>query len=162
MLMITFDYLCNIVIIILTSIANALIIIKNFLRRFQLPETPDQQLVRYQTRRSELLAQRDEISRQITDLDIAIQDIHRSVSSEQRALPQRTFTSLSPIRTSGHGISHNTTPRSERRPRIRHPSIGIPYPLPFNPPRTPEEERRNSIIVWVNELRARNNMQDGH
>jgi hypothetical protein len=160
--MITFDYLCNIVIIIISSIANTLILIKNYLRRFQLPETLDQQIIRYQTRRSELLAQRDEISRQLTDIDNAIQNLHRLASTEQRATPQRTSTYLSPIRTSSHRSSQTTTPNSARRPRIRHSSIGIPYPLPFNPPRTPEEERRNSIIIWVNELRARNNIKDGN
>ncbi len=31
----------------------------------------------------------------------------------------------------------------------------------YTPPRTPEEEHRSNIIVWVNELRAQNNKQDG-
>jgi hypothetical protein len=39
----------------------------------------------------------------------------------------------------------------------RPSSIGVPYPLPFNPQKIPEEKWRNNTITWVNELQLIHN-----
>ncbi len=41
-------------------------------------------------------------------------------------------------------------------------SIGVPYPLPFTPLQIPEEERHHSIVVCVNDLWTKNQIQDGN
>ena len=81
--------------------------------------------------------------------------------TNQHQRPQHT---TSPLR--GQQQLHNqlapTTNASPRRPSTitsRQRSIGRPYPIPFSPPRTPEEVRRNNIIEWLNDIRLRNTNQ---
>ncbi len=118
---------------LLTSITNAFIILKNFLICLQPTELPCHQLFHYQTKQSKLLAQRDKIAHQINNLDIAIQDILHLTSLEQRAPHQSPSTSLSSFRTSHPDLSRNSSPGTRTRTRNRQTSIGVPYPLPFTP-----------------------------
>lgn len=86
-----------------------------------------------QEQRAVLLIRQDSIARQLAVLD---EQIHQ-LTVHQDDIP----------------VSPRTPPRSKLP---KQSSIGQPYPLLYIPARTPEEQRRNDIISWVNDLRVRN------
>ncbi len=137
------DLLCDIVIFIPTTITNTILTLKNSLRHSPTNESLHSYVFHLQTERSALLVQRDNISRQLAALDASIQSILRSTPLELSDPPQ------------SHPVDSqlsNTTPPPRHRisNRTHQVGIGILYPLPFTPARTPETARRNSIIAWVN------------
>lgn len=116
-------------------------------------ETVQQQLVRLQAARSALLIQSADIAKRLDDIDVAIQQLNQ----EQLHSSTETLTTSHTIERNTNQLNQSqiqsTPPRVRSRRQNRPSSIGRPYPLPYNPPRTPEEVRRNNIIAWVNDLR---------
>jgi hypothetical protein len=111
-------------------------------------------LPRLQEAHSALLFQRADLSRQISEIELLINSITQSSSPApvpaQDTITIPTSSSLIPSPPS----TENDTPQRRIRRRIRRSGIGRPYPLPFTPPRTPEEIRRNNIVEWINDLRS--------
>jgi hypothetical protein len=111
--------------------------------------------------RSSLLRQQEIIVRQLAGIDTILTEQTQLTSSARTVLncDERTpSTSLSEDQQQSQLV---TPTRIRQRTGNRQSSIFIPYPLPYTPPRTPEEERRNNITIWINELRAQNYKQDG-
>ena len=132
------NLLYDIVLFLLSTIITILSALQRSLQHSRVTVPLPQQLIHLQADRSALVRQQEELSHQIAVLDALIHSLQRSSPSIQ-ILPQQ----ISP-------------PRSRGQTTTRHSRIGTPYPLPFNPPPTPEEERRNRIIAWVNDLRKQN------
>jgi hypothetical protein len=109
-------------------------------------------LTKLQATRSVLLQQQADLSRRVADIDAAIASIQRSSNPIQQELTQQS-SAVANLYTTPSSVQHSTPPRHRRRTVQRPSSIGKPYPLPYNPPRTPEEERRNNIVAWINDLR---------
>jgi hypothetical protein len=109
-------------------------------------------LTKLQATRSVLLQQHADLSWRIADIDAAIASIHQSSNHIQQDFTQQSPVVANP-RTMSHSAQHSTPPRHRQRTIQRPSSIGKPYPLPYTPPPTPEEERRNNIIAWINDLR---------
>ncbi len=162
MLTILFDFLCDIVIVLITTIKNILFIVKDSFRPLLTNKPAHSQLLHLQTERSVLLVQQDHISQGIADLDTTIQHLLDLTSSRHNAPTNFPPADSSPFRTSHLMISQNTPQPTRNRNRTHPMSVGVPYPLPFTPPHTPEEIQHNSIIVWVNELRLKNHSHNGN
>ena len=109
-------------------------------------------LTKLQATRSVLLQQQANLSRHIADIDAAIVSLQQPSIPIQQVLTQQSSVVANPHMTP-HSVQHSTPPRHRRRTIQRPSSIGKPYPLPYTPPPTPEEERRNNIIAWINDLR---------
>jgi hypothetical protein len=103
------------------------------------------QLSHLKAQQSALLLHRDMLQRRINEIEASITQLTTPKSS---ASPTVQSPTPSP--------SQSTPMRRPRRQTSTTSSIGIPYPLPYTPPRTPEEQRRNYIIIWVNEMRSCN------
>jgi hypothetical protein len=117
---------------------------------------------RLQAERQALLVQRDYISRQIAKLDELLQSTTSQTNSVATTEPENLPATPSPSIPSQHNASQRSTPpRSGPHNRRRPVRIGQPYPIPYTPPRTPEEERRNNVIAWLNDLRLQNQLKDG-
>jgi hypothetical protein len=165
MFTILLHFFCDVIKFLLSILSHFISIIQS--RPLQPLPTADSlpnQLICLRAQRSALIAQRDLIQHQIADLDASINVIIQLSDSNQTSnaliSPQLSRPHLSsPSSTPTHQTQHHTptTPQRRRTRSTTHPtSTGKPYPIPYLPPRTPEEERRNNIISWVNELRARN------
>ncbi len=117
---------------------------------------------RLQAERQALLAQRDYISRQIAQLDELLRSTtgtpNSVITAETETLPVTPSPSI-PLQR--NASQRSTPPRSGVHNRNRSLRIGQPYPIPYTPPRTPEEERRNNVIAWLNDLRLQNQLKDG-
>ncbi len=119
------DFLCDLILSLLNTITSTFLTVLRLSHQFQSNEPSHQRLTRLQATRSALVIQQEILSRQIASIDELINRFNQ----------------------------HNTPPCPRSRFHTRQPSIGIPYPIPYTPPRTPEEERKNNIIAWVNKLR---------
>ncbi len=109
-----------------------------------------------------MLVQRDYISRQIGQLDELLQSMTSTPNSVVTAETETLPATPSPSITLQRNASQRSTPlRSGVHNRNRSIRIGQPYPIPYTPPRTPEEERRNNMIAWLNDLRLQNQLKDG-
>jgi hypothetical protein len=126
------------------------------LRRLSLPsavtESASQQIIQLQAEHAALVTHQEILSRQIADKDASIHHLQvaSTISPTETNIPPSTVTNTFINFTSQN--LRNTPPHPRTR-SSRSSSIGVPYPPPFTPPRTPDEERRNSIIAWVNEIR---------
>jgi hypothetical protein len=117
-------------------------------------------LQRLQNERSELIIQRENLSIKITDIESSIKDIQLSIADTRniaRTPSRDTLHQRGPDTASSSSLH----PVSRLRPRARRSTVGIPYPTPYTPPRTPEEERRNRVVEWLNELRLQRHAQNG-
>jgi hypothetical protein len=119
-------------------------------------------LTKLQATRSELLQQQVALSQRLADIDTVIASFQQSSIQPQQDLTQQNPAVASPHTTTTHLARHSTPPRQRRRTSTKPSSIGKPYPLPYTPPRTPEEERRNNIIAWINDLRQQNINNNGN
>jgi hypothetical protein len=136
------DLLCNVILIILNTCITLFFAIYRSLQRLQSTDLSNHQLLRLQASRSLLVIQQEEISRWLEEIDTSIQ--HSEHQSDNTIHQQPA---ISP------STSPQTTPlRSRQRMFHQNTSSGHPYPLPFNPPRTPEEVRSNNIVAWLNNL----------
>ena len=113
-------------------------------------DTVQQQLIQLRDDHSALLLQCEDISRRLTNIEESLQWLTQISLPVDTQGNQHSTVQLS---TSDHFPKSSllATPPRRRRPS----SVGIPYPLPFIPPRTPEEIRRNNIIAWVNDMRLK-------
>lgn len=151
-----FDLLCDFVNLLITAITTILSELQHYTRQRSPIASRHNQLARLQAEHSALLLQRDNLSRQIATLEALMLTVDQTLTEAN--LPQR------PVPDQPTSSSHilqvprtrPTPPRTPTRRRTHRSSIGIPYPLPCTPPRTPEEQRRNNIIEWINELRSKN------
>jgi hypothetical protein len=117
-----------------------------------------------QETRSALLRQQDEVSHQLEVIESTIQHLTYSASQDKQDINQFTMsTPSSVILETVQSSQCTTTPLRQRRRRtLRQTNIGEPYPLPFSSPRTPEEVRRNNIVVWLNEIRSQHQNNHGN
>ncbi len=138
------DLLCNFILVILNACITLLFAIFCSLQSLQSTDSSNRQHLRLQASRSLLVLQQEEISRWLEEIDTSIRN-----SEQQSDIRPQSIISPS--------TSPQTTPiRSRQRTFRQLSSIGRPYPLPFNPPRTPEEVRRNNIVAWLNDIRSQN------
>ncbi len=125
-------------------------------------EASSQQRLLLQAQWAILLTQRDSIDRQLAELDLSLtpQQQNQIISSPLHGHSPITDSSLSTRR-----FSSRTTPATQRRQRSRPNSNSYsfaPHPIPFTPPRTPDEVRRNNIVIWLNEIRARQHQENSN
>ncbi len=152
MILILFDLLCSIILVLSSVITTVFSRLQNYIRQQTFNISSSISLPRLQEAHSALLLQQDELSQQNTELELLINSITQSLSSTL-APTQNTTTTPTPSSLIPSLISTDTnTPQRSLWHRIRCSSIGRPYPLPFTPPRTPEELRRNNIVEWINDL----------
>lgn len=91
--------------------------------------------------RSFLLAKRALLDQQIVEIDNMLNDPSSSP-------PNQTTTE------SANSAVTSPTQCRQRSSARRSKATTSYHRLPFSPPRTPEEVRRNNIIIWINEMRA--------
>ncbi len=108
-----------------------------------------------------LLRQQEIIVSQLADIDSAIIEQTQSTSLVSTVLHREDNTPPTSSSEDQPQAPLVAPTRILRRIINRQSSVGVPYPLPYTPPRTPEEEHRNNIIIWINELCAQNYKQDG-
>jgi hypothetical protein len=154
---------CDVIKFLLTILTHFIsILLSRPLQPLPTADSLPNQLICLRAKRSALIAQWDLIQHQIADLDASINVIIQLSDSNQTSnalsSPQLSRPHLSPpSSTPTHQTQHPTPTTPQWTCSTTHPtSTGKPYPIPYLPPCTPEEERRNNIIIWVNELRARN------
>jgi hypothetical protein len=148
------NLLCDFVIFIITIVPNIISALSRLKRDSLLTESSSTRLRSLIKERSKLIIQRENISRKIANAEASIQNIQNTLATTsditqtppRNILPQRVFEMTSPVPSISLRRVHS---------RNRRSSIGIPYLLPFTPPRTSEEKRCNSIIVWVLDCKAR-------
>jgi hypothetical protein len=151
--------ICDTLQFILTHLLTYISKIQGYVLQLNIIDVQDIQLRKLRVQQSVLTAQRDLIQHQLDSTTVTIDSIvertarhhttqihsssNASASSDQQQIP------LLPL-------SDSTPQQSTVRRRCSrwHYKVGEPYPLPYTPPRTPEEQRRNNIIAWVNELRS--------
>jgi hypothetical protein len=151
---IVFDF----VIFLLNTLTNLLFAYHRHYSANSLPnDTVTQHHCHLQAARVTLLCHKDEISHRIEEIDIAIQHIQASHTTSVSS----TIPDSSPVVSFPNIIPSPNLQRKPIRRRLstnnRQIRADEPYPLPYRPPRTPDEERKNRIVTWVNELRSRNN-----
>ena len=112
-----------------------------------------QNIVHLHVARSVLLLQKDAIQRRIEAIDESIKLFHQLSNTQDSAETTAQSAAVLQHETSHLPVEQRTPPRNRTRSNTRYTNIGKPYPLPYTPPRTPDEERRNRIIEWVNDLR---------
>ncbi len=132
-----FDPFCDFVILFWTTIMNICLLLHRFIQA---------------SLQRDSLHKLDATIQRLTDLNLQL----------QTETPQIFPFVSSPSTNQRSGLQSLTPPQSRRWSSIHQSSIGISYPLPFTLPRTPEEERCNTIIVWVNELRVQHIKQHGN
>jgi hypothetical protein len=158
----SFELSCDIELLVLTILILVLFMVYISSKRVLHRKSTSEKLIHLTEVRTALLLQQDSIQKQIENIDIVIQQL----SSE--SLPVNSTVSQTPesipLTSENHTAVSPPRPQSQTilRRRPRHTRIGEPYPLPFNPPRTPEEERQNSVTVWINELRLKNISSNGN
>jgi hypothetical protein len=151
-----FDLLCNLINLIITTITTILSELQNYTRNRPLTGSRHTQLTRLQAEHSALLLQWDNLSQQIADLEALMHTAgHTFVPTTPLQQTASDPSSLS-FPTLQNPQTRTTPPRTPTRHCTHRSSIGRPYPLPYSPPRTPDEARRNRIVEWVNELRLKN------
>ena len=153
---------CDIVIFVLTILILVLFTLYIVVKRVTFRTSTSEKLLHFTEARAAFILQQNNIQKQIDDIDILIQQFSPSSPSVNSTVSQTPETI--PLSSTNHpAVSPPRPPsRSTLRRRPRHARIGEPYPLPFNPPRTPEEERQNSVTVWINELRLKNISSNGN
>jgi hypothetical protein len=162
MLLIIFDLLCDIITFLLNCIINIISRLRYLCRRYYSTALSSYQCHRLQAERQALLIQRDYISRQIAQINELLHSTTSPSNSVVTAEIENLPVTPSPSITLQRNASQRSTPpRSGVHHRHRSVRIGHPYPIPYTPPRTPEEERRNNVIAWLNELRLQNQLKDG-
>jgi hypothetical protein len=149
---------------IILSIITLLITLASSLQRqttrLRCPTSRNVERLSLEAQRSFLLSKRAVIDNQITELDRLLESereatspdaanhVPKSSERHDEAIVTVAIPSISPDRN------------CQRRHGNRVGRRVAQFPLPFSPPRTPEEVRRNNIIMWLNEIRARNNNND--
>jgi hypothetical protein len=168
MITILLHLFCDFLRFFLISIIHCITIFQSYMRSLHSMDSLATQLQKLQAKRSTLLAQCDSLQQQIAHLDASITCINRLSTSISLTSPESqeqvtNFSAMSTQRISSippnstNFPPQHTPQRRNYRPNTCRSFIGEPYPLPFTPPRTPEEKCRNNIIIWVNELRSQNN-----
>jgi hypothetical protein len=154
MILILVDLLCSIILSLSSIITTVFSRLQKYIKQQTFDVSPNISLTRLQEAHSALLLQRADLSRQISEIELLINSIIQSPSpAPEPAQETNTIpTSLSLIPATP--TTENNTPQRHIRRRSRRSGIGRPYPLPFTPPRTPEEVRRNNIVECINDLRA--------
>jgi hypothetical protein len=161
MILIIFDLLCSIILSLSSIITTVFSRLQHYTRQQPFDISPSTPLPRLQEAHSALLLQQADLSRRITELELLITSLTQSASPASAPTQNITTTLTSPSLIPSIPSIENVTPQRHLRRRTRHSSVGRPYPLPFTPPRTPEEVRRNNIIEWINDLRAIHMEQHG-
>ena len=151
------DLLRDLIVFLLNTITTLVSAIHHSERQLKQGETIQEERARLQVARSALVLQQADITRRIDDIDVAIQQLNQRYSAVQSDPPPPSNTPLQQSTNLQSVPTPSTPPNVRSRIQHRVSSIGRPYPLPYTPPRTPEEQRRNNIINWVNEMRKRNN-----
>jgi hypothetical protein len=141
-----FDLLCNLINLIITIITTILSELQNYTRNRPLTRSRHSQLTHLKAEHSALLLQWDNLSQQIADLEALMHTAgHTFVPTTQPQQKASVPSSLSfPILQNPQ--TRTTPPRTHNRCRTHRSSIGQSYPLPYSPPRTPDEARRNHIV----------------
>jgi hypothetical protein len=113
------------------------------------------QLLCLRAQRSALVIQRDILVRQLTDIEDSIALLEQaSTPSSTAPISMQPPSSLVPTTD----LIPTSPQRSYRSPsRVRCQPTGRLHPLPYTPPRTPEEVRRNEVTLWINDLITKNN-----
>lgn len=148
MILILIEFLRDFALLLINTITKLLSSIQS-LHQASSSNKPFNQTAHLQETRTALILQQEEISRRIAEIEDQIQSLTKSTTQDQAKNCPTTITD-SPLTQTNQPIESITTPIRRRR---RPTSIGKPYPLPFIPPRTPEEERRNNVISWINDIR---------
>ncbi len=163
MILILLDFLRDLALLItntITKIISSASSVQQQLGNGLAPEN----ITHLQETRSALLRQQVEVSRQLEVIENTIQRLTDSASQDIQDL-NRIPTSNQSLVTpeTVQSMKSNSTPLRQRRRRtLRQTNIGEPYPLPFSSPRTPEEARHNNIIIWLNDIRSRNQNHHGN
>jgi hypothetical protein len=162
MILILVDFLCNLALLLINTITKILSSTKNIHRTSSSESLEPQQLLLLQETRSALLLQQEEISRQLVVIYASIKKLTQLHLNHQND-PSRSINPVISSSVSAQPESTNITPVRRRRRRTTQQLSGcVPYPLPFQPPRTPDEERRNNIVAWINDLRQQQYSQNEH
>jgi hypothetical protein len=146
------DILCDLILYLFNTITKLLSTLRSSDRQLKQGETVQQQLVRLQAARSALQIQRADIAKRLEEIDAAINQL----TQQQIIQSEKSDTSVTTLQQTierEQAQTQRTPPRTQSRNQKSSSSIGHPYPLPYNPPHTPEGVRRNNIIAWVNDLR---------
>jgi hypothetical protein len=150
---------CDILHFLLTHLLVFISKIRYYIDQLNLINVQDIQLRKLRVQQSVLIAQRDLLQQQIDSITVSIDSI--IASTESPSTSQVVPISSAPIPSDHQQLpqlppSTSTPQQSTARRRIarRHYKVGEPYPLPYTPPKTPEEQRRNNIVAWINELRS--------
>jgi hypothetical protein len=152
---IAFDF----IIFLLNTLTNLLFNFHHHYSTHNLPDDTDTQHHRHlQAACATLLRHKDELSRRIEEIDIAIHNLQESPTTSISRLPTEASKAvLSPESTRLQTLQR-TPIRIRTTNNNRQSRANDPYPLPYCPPRTPDEERKNRIVAWVNELRTKNKL----
>jgi hypothetical protein len=161
MFYIVFELFYNLFILLLSIFITIFSRLNDSLKRSSSEESAADKLLRLKNERNALIHQRDQITNQLEAIDTSIQQLSAESNTIITTFDQRLDSSYSSPRRAVVVSPTERPPRPTQRTRQRLTSIGVPYPLPFTPPRTPEEERRNRVVAWVNELRLQNCTKDG-
>jgi hypothetical protein len=146
---IAFDF----VIFLLNTLTNLLFTYYRHYSANSLPyDNVNQHYSHLQAARETLLHHKDELSRRIEEIDSAIKHIQEFPVTSFSSTTQDSSPSVPLSTTIPSPILQQTPPRTRISHNNRHLSAVKPYPLPYCPPRTPDEERKNRIVTWVNEL----------
>lgn len=155
------DLLFNFLIFVFTITFNIISYLYRLTRESLLSESSSARLHRLVKEHSELVVQRENISIKIANVEASINNIKATLANNKN----NTHT---PPRDTLHKPYSDTVslipPNSlnSGHPRIRQTTIGKPHPLPYTPPRTPDEEQRNRIVAWVNKLRLQQHNYNGN
>lgn len=140
-----FELILDLICLLILSFINITITILSAIHRsfqdLQTSEPSHQRLIRLQGVRLALVRQQETITRWLDEINQYIQrDLIQSPSLTNQP---ENLTSSTP---------RHTRVQTRQRRSAQSSTIGNPYPLPYTPPRTPEEVRRNNIIEWINDL----------
>jgi hypothetical protein len=105
-----------------------------------------------QAARATLLRHKDELSRRIEEIDIVIQHLQATHRTSVSSTTPDSYPSVSLQNNIPSPNLQRTPIRNRISNNIRQFRADEPYPLPYRPPRTPDEERKNRIATWVNKL----------
>lgn len=128
----------ELVYILITTLFNILTVLDKHIDK----SSSQEQYLR--NRQSFLVATRNLITQQLTAITAS------PYLNTNDPCPQPTDPTPHPAQTliPGTPVTVKSPSSVTRRRRFR------PYPLPYTPPRTPEEVRKNNIVNWINEIRA--------
>ena len=143
---------------ILLSIITLLITLASSLQRHTMrppsPASRNLQRLSLEAQRSFLLSKRAVIDHLVTEVEKLLESEHEAPSlpnttNHDPNASDRTDETIVPV--SIPSITPDRTCQRRAGRRVKQ------FQLPFSPPRTPDEVRRNNIIIWLNEIGARNN-----